>query len=386
MINFYYAYSIIWSLILVLYAMGYSDLCVPLDKGLLVFLFFSIVASFIIGYTQRKKFKLIKLTENPHKSKRITFIFIILYIISFVFLKKIPILHVLRGNSISTIVFDIPFSTIILSLSIIYSFYLSYLYFQFKEKSLLVENLIILFYFILLLQRQNILICILGFLAYMYSYYRSQKRKVIKFKKTRILAIVLLVLLSLYGFGVVGNMRFGSTWKWNDSSMIERLGRMNNKYPKFLPGEYFWSYIYIVTPLVNLNTNVINNVAPSTDIVRFSLEFVPDLVRSRIGYKKENVILPVESLTASTAYVRVYNYFGYFGLYIMFFAYMFVSLFILNITIKMNKNFLNVNMMSLLYILLFTFFTNTFVYSITSLILIFSFILSFKYRWGGNHE
>lgn len=377
MINLYYGYSILWGIVLLFYSFGFSNLCKPLDNGLLFFLIFSILVSLVMGFVQRKKFKYIHLDENPHKSKRTTMIFLFLFFIEIIIERKVPLLNVLLGQSYNSSSYSglKGLHMIMSSSAIIYSFYLSYLYSNFKCKKLLYENILIVLYFCLLVQRQNILICLLGFIFY--SFFSSFKKKKINLKK--VFAIIVSLLMLLYGFGVMGNFRYGSSWKWNDTTMIENLGQINEKYPSIVPKQYFWSYLYVVSPLVNLNTNIEYYRNEKSDLKKYVFEFTPEFLQNILNYEKENVYLPVTSLTASTAYVRGYKYLGYFGMYMLFLAYMFLTNIILNICYRKNRPFFMVNCMSLAYFLLFTFFENTMTYSTTSMIVIISFILSFKY-------
>lgn len=97
MLNVFYTYSYAWIVVLILYKLGWSDLCLPLDKGLSIFLIISIVFSFIIGKSIDKNFKFIILSENPHRNKKITYYLIFFYFIDFIYAKKIPLLSVLSG-------------------------------------------------------------------------------------------------------------------------------------------------------------------------------------------------------------------------------------------------------------------------------------------------
>ena len=179
MINFYYGYSIIWSLILFFYSLGYSNLCKPIDKGLLLFLMISIFISAILGYIQKNKFKNIELKKNPHKNYKMTLLFLVYFIIEIIVSKKVPLLSVIRGQSYSSINYEgiNGLHVLVSSAAIIYSFYLSFLYANFRDKRLLIENSIILAYFIMLVQRQNILICILGFILSMSCLIKKNRRK-----------------------------------------------------------------------------------------------------------------------------------------------------------------------------------------------------------------
>jgi len=360
-------------------------LCTPLDTGLLIFLVFTIIFSFIIGYTQRKKFQINIKSENPHKNKNTTLLFIIIFILFFINSKEIPIVSILGGKSISDISMKgIPhFNIIIASSSIVYSFYLSYLFVVYKKKDLLYENIIIILFHILLVARQNILIIILGFIYFFYSSKKEEIKNSLIQRKKRTKRIVLLFLISafiLYIFGIIGNFRYGSKFKWNETYMIENLGKINDNWPSFLSKQYFWSYIYVVSPLANLNANVIMYKNSSTDYRKYFSEFIPEFINEKINGKKDAVYLPVKSLNVCTTYVRAYNYFGYLGLYVMFFVYMFIITLITNLCYKHNTTLFPTIVMSLTYVLWFTFFDNTIVYSISSLIIIISFLLCFKYK------
>lgn len=377
MVNIFYGYGIIWALILILYLLGWSDLCFELDTFLIVFILFSIIVSFCVGFLMRKKLKFIKLTDNPHKKSTITKVLILLYILEILYERKIPLLNVFRGMSYAQTDFSgIPsLHLLISSFSIFYSFYLAYIYVCFKEKRVLCEYLIIVSFFIILMQRQNILICLLIFINIIYASNSETIAKKLKNIKVKFLTVVLCILL-LFAFGVFGNIRYGSTWEWNDSSMICELGKMNSKYPSILPKEYFWSYIYLISPLVNLNYNVIkiNNV---DDTYSFIMEFTPEFIRNKVfDYKKIKVVLPVSSLTASTSYSRVHNTLGYAGMYFMFLFQIIVCVIIINCSYRNKKKYFIVVCNALAYFLLFTFFTNTVVYSITSMLVIFSILCS----------
>ena len=378
--NIFYGYGILWTIILILYFLGWSDLCLPLDNYLLTFLVISISISFIIGYFMRKKLKFVKLENNPHKNRNITYILVILYVVEMLYTRQIPLLNVISGFSYKQSGFSgIPnLHLLITSFSIFYSFYLSYIYACFKEKKVLFEYLLIIMYFILLVQRQNIVICIIGFLNIMYAANSEYITKKIKSKKSKFMIILLCILLS-FSFGVLGNIRYGNSWNWNDSSMITKLGKQNDQYPKYLPNEFFWSYIYLVSPLVNLNYNIKMN-EPTNNLHKTTMEFVPEFIRNKlIKEKTDKIMLPVSSLTASTSYVKVYINSGYSGMYIMFLFQIIVCAFVLNKTYKRNKKYFIVVCNALGYFLILTFFTNTIVYSITAAMLLFSLISSFNF-------
>lgn len=375
MINIFYGYSIIWIIILLGYYLQWSDLCIPLDLRLLIFLVTSIIISFLIGYLFKKKLKFISLKENPHKKSTITVILIITYILEFLYARNIPLMSILVGGMsyLENNFEGIPiFHNFISSFTLFYSMYLSYIFFSFKDKKILKEIILVNLFFVLLMQRQNIIISFLFFLNIGLAcniHKITNKKKIIKI----IFIFIILGIICLYIFGVLGNIRYGNNWSWNDSSMITQLGRMNDNYPKILPKEFFWSYTYLITPLVNLNYNISNY--DSIDDIRLLVkEFLPDFVSSRVfdNNAKYTVNLPVSTLNASTAYVRAYLTYGIFGMYLMFFAQMLLCIFILNYAFKFNKEKFIVICNACAYFLFFTFFVNTFTYSITALLIIWS--------------
>ena len=319
MINFFYMHALLWITILIGYYLGWSDLCIePIDGRLLSFLIISITISILLGLFFRKDLKFKKLEKNPHKKSTMTKLFVLFFIIEFIYSRKIPLLEVLAGTTYGNVEFKyIPILHMLInSFGIIYSFYLSYLFFSFKEKRLLFENLIVMSIYVLCVTRQNILICVLIFMnigiASMFEKKKSLKQIITIF----IIAIVSGMIL-LYAFGIMGNMRYGELYEWNDSSMICTLGKLNENYPEFLPKEYFWGYTYLVSPLSNLNYNIKNNV-PINEFDKFVLQFIPDFISTKFTNYSIYPTLPVSSLTVCTEYITPYLTYGMSGIVIFY--------------------------------------------------------------------
>lgn len=384
MINVFYVYALMWSFILVLYLMGWSNLCIHLDSGLLVFIIFAIISSFWVGYLMRSKMKFFKLEKEPKKTTKITCLLVLLYIADFLYAGKIPLLQVINGVSYKSGGYKgIPGLHILISaFAIFYSVYLAYVYFSFKKKKVLIEYFWVISFFILLMQRQNIFICILLFFNIWFLNLFLENRDKIKVKKYKYITIAIVIIMILtYCFGVFGNIRYGSLFAWNDYTMISKLGQMNSNYPKILPKAFFWGYTYTVTPLVNLNYNILN-VDQNDNLGYFLIEFIPEFISHHLfeDYNKEPVLLPVRSLTASTAYVRTYNYFGYVGMYSIYIIQLMICVFIINLTYLNQRKYFVVVANCILYYFVFTFFANTMVYTTTALVAIYSFLCNIKIK------
>ena len=385
MLNVFTAFGLIWTVIIILYALAWSDLCTTLSGDLFLFLTTIIISSLIVGRLLKNKFRFFPMQENRHKNSKITILFLIFFTIEIIIERNLPILNVIKGQSYNSVNFIgiRGLHSIVSALAIVYSFYLSYVYISFKNKKVLIELMIIVGYFALLMQRQNILISILGFvnLAYVANIdIIKQKNRVNHMGKriTRI-SIAIFSILLLYGFGIMGNIRYGSSWEWNDSSMISKLGKKSEKFPSIIPEPFFWDYIYLVSPLVNLNENI-KNYDSKFNFSKYSIEFVPEIIANKLdNYQRDKIYLPVKSLTASTSYVRSYRYFGYIGMTIMFIVQMAVSIFVITVSYKKNRESFIVNTMCVIYFLIFSFFENTFVYTTTAIVLIFAIFNSNKY-------
>ena len=310
----------------------------------------------------------------------------ILFILDIIYAQKVPLFNVLTGTSYGEVGFmGIPmFHNVISSFAIFYSMYLAYIYFCFKDKKVLMEYGIILLFFLLLVQRQNVLVCVVMFCNIGLAKFLSSKIKMAR--KVQLIAIFTVVcIIILYLFGVFGNMRYGSSWDWNDSWMITTLGKKNDKYPKVLPLEYFWGYTYLVTPLANLNYNIMN-VEKEYNIGGYVAELVPEFISRRISLKRAKIDLPVSSLNASTAYTRTYITGGYLGIYIMFMIQIALCTLIAYYTYQNNRKYFVIVCNILIYFLLLAIFDNSLVYTTTAFLLVYSIACSlgvkFELRQG----
>ncbi|WP_416327266.1 oligosaccharide repeat unit polymerase, partial [[Eubacterium] hominis] len=169
-------------------------------------------------------------------------------------------------------------------------------------------------------------------------------------------------------------------YKNYSSSMITTLGKQNDKYPIWIPNEYFWTYIYLTSPLANLNYNV-NNYLPSFNLKDYTLEFVPDFIRLRLpNYEKIEPNLQVSSLNVSTQFLKPYLTMGFFGVYIIYLMQLFIYILIIYINDRSKSKYSVAIYNCLLYSYLLSFFDNTFTYSITALLILYSLLASLNLK------
>ncbi len=360
-----------WIVILLLYSLGWSDLCITLSGDTIFFVLFMIACSALLGYLLKDKFKLKKLTENPHKTKTITIFLCIFYILDFLYERYIPLLNVIKNGSMYEKSFHgIPiFHFLISAFVFIYCFYLTYLFVCFKKKSLIIEYLASISIFILLFQRQNIMVVLLGSCLIILS---DIKLKGISLKRALFyLALILLfILVGLYVFGLMGNKRYG-IWDSHDSSMIFAVGKINDKYPSFIPKEYAWAYIYAISPLANLQHNINIGIDSSAVFGDFVWQFLPNYISKHLSFRSSfQPELLDPSLTVCTSYVGAFRARGFFGMYSVYFVQT-LAVFILVQIYSKDKRYVACAYASLIYFYLLSFFVNPLMYDITSLIVVY---------------
>lgn len=371
MLNVFYLYALIWIVILILYSLGWSDMCISLSGEISSFIIIMIITSLIIGYKKRRIFRFDYISKNPHNSYLITFVLLFLYIINFIYGKSIPLLVVLKGNSLASSNFKaLPLFFIVSGISMLYCYYLFYLFLIFKKKSLLMELFIINSMFILLYQRQYIMFLLVGYVLLFLSYFFGKTKKISK-RIIVVLFVFCIGFVGLYFFGIMGNMRYG-IWDKNDSSMIVELGKINQKYPSWLPKEYAWSYIYLVSPLANFQHNYILS-SDSLNILGMLHELLPNYFSKYLSLPTSDNLLLVDGLTVCTAYSSSLRYFGILGPYIVFSIEVLLLLLVINM--YRETVYKTPVLIGLSYFFLMSFFDNPIVFDNTSLMIAIPIIL-----------
>lgn len=145
------------------------------------------------------------------------------------------------------------------------------------------------------------------------------------FKK--FLGIISGILLVMYLFGVAGNYRTINDLNTQDpkfdktynSNIILAIGGASDSFKSnIVPGEFFWIYLYITSPLSNLQYNITKNKPSFTlngvmyiIIDEILLDAVSKKVDDLLGRKRRGADLLVDQLTVPTALTGSYNYAGW---------------------------------------------------------------------------
>lgn len=371
-----YIYVLGFALTFLVYSLGWSDLYPELSIGMKGFLITTFVFFMTFGIILNK-LKLIKKTYSKTKPQLIYNLFyflIFLYFIEFVHEKDIPLLSKLVGRmGVSYMEFGIPLlHGILISFNSFLIAHAFSIYMSTKKKKVLCYYILLYMPPLLFLSRS---IIVMGLLTSLFIYLHYVKK--IKIKTYLILSISILV--GLYFFGVIGNLRSGGDYIYTQSKAKDSFME------SAMPVEYYWTYLYVASPLANFQNTVSKKKIKDYSLKGYIYyENMPKIIsknlREFVSIEERDLERIVPWLTVGTTYAKSFSYLGWFGPYIMFFTnlaiYLFVIIFfvprkssyhittiaILSIIILLNifSNILIVTGISfqLIYCVLFAFFEN----------------------------
>lgn len=384
--NPFFAYALVYSFVFALYILPFSDLYPNIEIDFFIFFVVTILFSlFFYRY-----FKLDNYVEKKtdyfiiNKIKYLMFLFFILYGLDFMYMGAIPlfspadiegyrgydgipILHVLiiTGNAFfSNIIFE--------------KYAIS------KKKIFLLIWIISLIPYILIFTRGSIVVSCISAVLIFFSY-NVLKKKYIIF--TLIIGIFI-----LYIFGVAGNIRLNQQLygeSINDSETILTFGQATEEFQdSIIPEEFFWGYIYISSPLANLQ-NIINqrpNVNLDVDNIELLIitEYLPDTMSKRIleymDIDNEALAPPLitHAFNVCTFYAGSANILGIFGLVLMYLYYIILSIIYCSLLMKNNK-YKIIGIVTFTTLVYLSIFSNVFAFSGWSFQLLYPLI--FGYRW-----
>jgi hypothetical protein len=361
-----------WALCLFLYSLNGAGMLPRLSFGLFIFIFAFLLIFILTSFFLKK----IKFTLQPAKFVNINYR--VLFIVnSVIFLPNfihsgIPLLNGTRDDD-----FGIPGLMILaVSFNAFTCIYCFYAYLHTHKKRFLLFVAYCLGLFIMMVSRGSVLET--GMV--MFFLWMNIKNPALTFKK--IMIIVAGALLIFYLFGVAGNYRSinalaeiqnpdnpDKAKAEYSNDLILQIGDASEAFRTYIPGEFFWSYIYLTSPLANLQYNINISDPPFTANNFYQVvvhETMWDFISKRVdaltpGYTYKAPALIIDQLTVSTTLAGGYTVAGWWGMiYIMFFYWIFPVLYLLFIS-KNPLAVIGVSTLSAVY--LFSVFANMFVLS-----------------------
>lgn len=389
MINPYYIHVISFVLVLFAYLFRWSDLYPELSLSLIIFLLCTIIIALIIG-TAFVKDKVIVFENLSYKNNMqlITILILAGYGLEFLYAGNFPLLSIFGGPAVPYHEFGIPtFHVLLVTFNSFYAVYLFQL--CLTEKLAQRKKVIILFILTLvpsvLIMNRGMLVMIMMSCVFIYLIKFQYK---ITFKKIAGLAVFLL--FALYLFGVLGNMRLNSMYQTNtslnDNELFLDIGGATEEFRQsFIPKEFFWTYIYLTSPLANLQ-KTINEFEFTEDVnIDSSFDFTvtqlfPDFISKRIvaifNITSPNPIQITPELNVSTAFAQAYTILGWVGMS-FFILFLFVLAFFYILSLKKIKSpYFIVGVAIMNSIFLFNLFSNMFAFTGLSFQLIYPLLFS----------
>ena len=285
-----YLYVITFILPFLIYSLQWSTLYPPLSASLLLFYLGSFIVYLIAGYLSNR-LKPFYFNQISRSSYNVLFVSCILglYLAEIVLARKIPLFGLLKGDFTYGDHFGIPvIHTLLVSFNSFYAVYLFHQYISKKNKVLLLQFVLLLIPYILLVYRSNIM----GVFVSCFFIFLLNNRITYRI----ILSSVVAVLLSFYGFGFLGNLRSGQ----GDPTYIARASGATDQFlESMVPKEYYWTYLYVASPVANLQNNmnltrqdeggwkvlVLNECFPD-----FMIKFLPFVHREEKSFYQINIL------------------------------------------------------------------------------------------------
>jgi hypothetical protein len=388
-VNPYFIYVLSLVVVILVYLLGWSGLFPELGAPLLLFLTISIVISLLIGraFISRKIISFNNL-ENKKSNFYIANGIFLGYILEFAYHKNFPLLSILTNGDLSYHEFGIPsFHVFLVTFNSFFSVYLFHTYLSVNRQKI---QLFILFLFTLLpsvlIINRGMLIMILMSCTFVYLI-KYQSR--ITARKILVLGITAFVFF--YIFGVAGNIRLNNTYHTNTSLLNNNLflqigGATQDFRDSAVPKEFFWSYIYISSPMANLQKNI-QDFEHQTDVnlpdtMFFTVtQLLPDFISKRIvglyEVDKVSVLQITPELNVATAFAEPYIILGWVGIS-LFTLFIFTFAFFYIVLLKwFNSDYFVVGVAILNTIFVFNTFSNMFAFTGLSFQLFYPLLFTF---------
>ena len=371
--NPFLLYSIVWLAVLFFYNLNISELYPKLTLNTYIFIFITVFLNFLIGIIFNKKIKRrIRKFNTNNKMKKYKLLLVLFFgFLDFYYAKSVPLLMILLKKNYSYLEFHgIPiFHGFLLSYTFYFALCSFYDYLKTKNKFYFFQVIVSFLFPMLSYSRAYCLLIICGILM-LFLIYKNKLRY--------IFISIFIGIFLLYGFGVAGNIRH--YYKWDDSSMIKKIAKINVKKTKCDP--IFWGYVYLTSPVGNLqnNINYNNNIKDLKTLL--SNNFLISTINKKIIKKSTNPKLMVSNLNVGTMFMQPYISFGFLGMYFIGFSYIFFN--ILYLKILKNNSYFIIGIVILSLINVFSCFNNMYTVAGVGTTLIYPILENLKFNKKGE--
>jgi len=331
------AYCITFSVALLVYLLNWSYLYPNLSWVLLVFFLATFTISLITAFFFRP-FKIFTYKRQTSEVSGYIILFLVAgYVLEFAYSRTIPFLSIASGLSTyeeTRVDFGIPtFHVILVGYTAFGSVFYYHSYITQKKRKYLIPFIITLILPLLIMSRITITFIVI---SCFYIYLMSIRRKVFQ----KLLKITAFCMLFLFGFGLLGNIRTAADVSADDVFLA--IGDARDSFREsWVPKSFFWAYIYISSPIANLQLTMnepVYNPSSQTGVKDFLIhEFFWDSISKR--YDKAKNAKPVsftqinDAFNVGSIFARSYIYMGVPGIYLM---YLFIWVVSIIFTLQLN--------------------------------------------------
>jgi hypothetical protein len=373
--NPFFVYILSFSLVLSVYTLGWSLLYPVLSAEVVIFFLLSFIVSFVAGiFVQlcgRIEYQPVQLSDRM--GSYVLFVWLG-YLAEFAYNGGVPFLQFISGGSKDYTQFGIPtFHVFLVTFGSFLSVHIFHqLISDFKSKALF-YFLISLIPCILIINRGMLVIILASCLfVYLLSLSRVSVRAVV--------SVAFAVLIVFYLFGKLGNLR-QTNGKTTDSDYILVVSKATDSFKNSLvPSEFIWAYLYISSPLANLEHTIDEGHVIDSWISLLNYDLLPDFISKRTGtlfnLYKSDVPRVADWLTVSTIYARPFVYVGWLGIIFMFWFFI-VTTFLYIFFLPRHSRYYVTGLALLCAIPLFNTFDNMYSFTGLNLQLAYPLILSY---------
>ncbi|MGB0879641.1 MAG: O-antigen polymerase [Polaribacter sp.] len=303
-----------------------------------------------------------------------------IFLLDFLYIKEIPLINaILTKGSYYKDLEHIPMIyPLVSSISVFLIVFYFYQYISFKNKRYLSNVFILLVPIILNVGRGIVVMALIPCLLI----YLSE----LDFKKSyKKIAKLFLILFSLsYLFGLLGDVRISEKLKnkdKNNNDIILQAGEATSEFRESIfPGEMFWVYLYITSPISNFDNAVTYNkkigLSSLNEFIVYN--FLPQSLQKKFlgKFEKNTNYLVVDTFNVSTMYLLPYFQFGWLGVFFFLIIYFVIFFLCFHIVRRGNYKVVFLALFSNSFII--GWFSNALVLDVIFIPILICVILSFK--------
>jgi oligosaccharide repeat unit polymerase len=303
---------------------------------------------------------------------------VLFYLMDFAYSRVVPLVAV--ANNVSSYVdiadkFGIPvFHVFIVGFTAFISVYFFHSYLSQKKIKYLLYYILTIVLPLLIVSRITITFI---FIASIYVYLMSIQKNFLG----KLFKIAIAAMLFFAAFGFIGNIRSADA-----GELILEIGEAKPSFKgSLVPDPYFWAYLYIASPLANLQLNLDRREVPFTESKLIQLiihEFFWDSFSKRIDtkydFKRTEITQLNGALNVGSVFAKPYVYLGVWGMYLMY-GYIFILTALFLFTLNTESKYFVTYIACFNTLVVLCIFDNLFAYTPLGILVVFPLIEKIKH-------